>query len=107
MLKLTALVTATVLSLHVLRKGAYGDKRKAAALMFGINVASVAWLVGCYPTFAWEHCSIVFHTTMLLSVFGLVFCLYKTATMNPGVIVTSYEEKLFVRQSSIGLVTAI
>ncbi|GMF21839.1 unnamed protein product [Phytophthora lilii] len=93
MLSLTALLFAAMLLLKLLQRGSYGDKRKAASLMFGINVASIGYLVGSFPQFNRE-CSTAFCTFAAVSFAMIGVTLFKTATSDPGEVFTSYEEKL-------------
>lgn len=88
------LCAVTLALLKLLQRGSYGDKKKAAALMFGINASSIAWLVASFPTFAREYTSGTFQTVAALSILAMVYCLYMTATSNPGVVATLYHEKL-------------
>ncbi|KAL4156615.1 hypothetical protein PRNP1_005644 [Phytophthora ramorum] len=90
---LAVLLTGTMLLLKLLQRGSYGDKRKAAALMFGINVASIGYLVGSFPRFN-DYCSTAFCTSAAVSFAMMGGTLYKTFTSDPGEVFTSYDEKL-------------
>ncbi|KAJ0394656.1 hypothetical protein P43SY_007941 [Pythium insidiosum] len=81
--------------LKLLQRGTYGDKRKAAALMFGINVASVFWLVLAFPQFAAGHASPTFQAFIYGSAAMLLLCLYLTAVTDAGTVFTTYREKIF------------
>lgn len=98
-----ALSLAVVLVGKVLQRGSYGNKRKAAALMFGVNVASIGWLVGSVPAFAEGIWSTRHYAVFAVSVFLMCYCLYKTAVTDPGVVFTSYGEKIHVRASCCAL----
>uniref|UniRef100_K3WIL0 Palmitoyltransferase n=1 Tax=Globisporangium ultimum (strain ATCC 200006 / CBS 805.95 / DAOM BR144) TaxID=431595 RepID=K3WIL0_GLOUD len=86
------LVAITIALLKLLQRGSYGDKKKAAALLFGVNVASIAWLVASFPLFARVTTS--FQICTVLSILAMCVCLYKTATLDAGVVTTLYHEKL-------------
>ncbi|KAL4129448.1 hypothetical protein PRIC2_005456 [Phytophthora ramorum] len=90
---LAGLLTGAMLLLKLLQRGSYGDKRKAAALMFGINVASIGYLVGSFPRFN-DYCSTAFCTSAAVSFAMMGGTLYKTFTSDPGEVFTSYDEKL-------------
>ncbi|KAG1694078.1 hypothetical protein DVH05_022096 [Phytophthora capsici] len=92
-LSLSALLVAAMLLLKLLQRGSYGDKRKAASLMFGINVASIVYLVACFPQFS-GYCSTGFCAFMAVSIAMIGVTLYKTTTSDPGEVFTSYDEKL-------------
>ncbi|KAF4318962.1 hypothetical protein BBO99_00006920 [Phytophthora kernoviae] len=70
LLYLVVLVTGAMLLLKLLQRGSYGDKRKAAAL------------ITAFCTFA------------AISFASIGVTLYKTAISDPGVVFTSYDEKL-------------
>ncbi|KUF95477.1 Anaphase-promoting complex subunit 5 [Phytophthora nicotianae] len=74
-------------------RGSYGDKRKAASLMFGVNVASIVYLVGSFPRFC-GYCSTTFCAITAVSCTMIGVTLFKTATSDPGEVFTSYDEKL-------------
>ncbi|TDH71499.1 hypothetical protein CCR75_004427 [Bremia lactucae] len=93
MLSLSLLIIASVLLLKVIQRGSYGDKRKAASFVFGINVASIFYLVGSFPRFS-GYCSTTFCVITAISFFMLGLSLYKTVTMDPGEVYTSFDEKL-------------
>ncbi|EEY60151.1 palmitoyltransferase, putative [Phytophthora infestans T30-4] len=93
LLCLCILLAAAMLLLKLLQRGSYGDKRKAASLMFGINVASIVYLVGSFPRFS-GHCSTAFCAISAVSCASIGVTLYKTATSDPGEVFTSYDEKL-------------
>ncbi|GMG14567.1 unnamed protein product [Phytophthora fragariaefolia] len=93
MLALVVLLVAAMLLLKLFQRGSYGDKRKAASLMFGINVASIGYLVGCFPRF-WGECSTAFCLFAALSFAMIGVTLYKTSTSDPGEVFTTYDEKL-------------
>ncbi|KAG3113396.1 hypothetical protein PI124_g7931 [Phytophthora idaei] len=93
MLSLSILLAAAMLLLKLLQRGSYGDKRKAASLMFGINVASIGYLVGSFPRFS-GYCSATFCAVAAVSCAMIGVTLYKTATSDPGEVFTSYDEKL-------------
>uniref|UniRef100_M4BKD5 Uncharacterized protein n=1 Tax=Hyaloperonospora arabidopsidis (strain Emoy2) TaxID=559515 RepID=M4BKD5_HYAAE len=94
-LSLCSLLAIVVLVLRLLVRGSYGDKRKAAALLFGINVASIVYLVAIFPRFS-GYCSSTFCTVAAVSFAMLGVTLYKTCTSDPGEVSTSYDEKLHV-----------
>ncbi|KAJ8517531.1 hypothetical protein ON010_g18311 [Phytophthora cinnamomi] len=98
MLSLVVLLIAAMLLLKLLQRGSYGDKRKAASLMFGINVASIGYLVGSFPRFSGE-CSAAFCTFAAVSFATIGVTLYKTSTSDPGEVFTSYDEKLHCDQA--------
>ncbi|KAG7383879.1 Palmitoyltransferase zdhhc13 [Phytophthora pseudosyringae] len=93
MLSLSVLLVGAMLLLKLLQRGSYGDKRKAASLMFGINVASIGYLVGSFPQFS-GYCGTAFCTLTAVSFAMIGVTLYKTATSDPGEVFTSYDEKL-------------
>ncbi|OWZ11799.1 Palmitoyltransferase [Phytophthora megakarya] len=93
MLSLAVVLVGATLLLKLLQRGSYGDKRKAASLMFGINVASIGYLVSSFPQFS-AYCSTAFCTTAAVSFTMIGVTLYKTATSDPGEVFTSYDEKL-------------
>ncbi|POM59242.1 Palmitoyl transferase [Phytophthora palmivora] len=93
MLSLSVLLVGAMLLLKLLQRGSYGDKRKAASLMFGINVASIGYLVGSFPRYS-GYCSTTFCTFAAISFAMIGVTLYKTATSDPGEVFTSYDEKL-------------
>ena len=93
MLSLSILLVGAILVLNLLQRGSYGDKRKAASLMFGINVASIGYLVASFPQFS-GYSSSAFCTLSTLSFAVIGVTLYKTATSDPGEVFTSYDEKL-------------
>ncbi|KAG7399272.1 Palmitoyltransferase zdhhc13 [Phytophthora boehmeriae] len=93
LLCLGVLLAGAMLLLKILQRGSYGDKRKAAALMFGINVASIGYLVGSFPKFCGE-CSTAYCVFAAISFISIGVTLFKTATSNSGVVSTSYDEKL-------------
>jgi hypothetical protein len=97
LLKEGVLLAAAFSLVKLLQRGSYGDKRKAAALMFGVNVASIGWLVASFAWFSPGNCSRGFYATMSTAVFLMCFTLYKTAVADPGVVSTTYEEKIHVR----------
>ncbi|RLN73532.1 hypothetical protein BBJ28_00013605 [Nothophytophthora sp. Chile5] len=97
---LSILLAAAAALLKLLQLGSYGDKRKAAALMFGVNVASIGYLVGSFPRFS-DQCSTAFCALATVSFVLLGLTLYKTAATDPGVVFTSYDEKLQVRYANI------
>ncbi|CAH0492113.1 unnamed protein product [Peronospora farinosa] len=93
MLSLSVLLVGAILVLKLLQRGSYGDKRKAAPLMFGINVASIGYLVASFPQFS-GYSSTAFCTFATFSFAVIGVTLYKTATSDPGEVFTSYDEKL-------------
>jgi ankyrin repeat protein len=97
---LSALLVAALLLLKLLQRGSYGDKRKAAALAFGINAASVGYLVGSFPRFS-GYCSASFCALAAVSFAMIGVMLYKTATSDPGEVFTSYDEKLHVSSAPL------
>lgn len=96
LLKQAVLFVAAFALVKLLQRGSYGDKRKAAALMFGVNVSSIAWLVGSFPGFAQGNCSTSYYAVISVSIFFMCYSLYKTAVTDPGVVFTTYEEKIHV-----------
>ncbi|CAH0521307.1 unnamed protein product [Peronospora belbahrii] len=93
MLLLFILLIGAMLVLKLLQRGSYGDKRKAAPLMFGVNVASIGYLVASFPQFS-GYCSTAFCTFATFSFAIIGVTLYKTSTSDPGEVFTSYDEKL-------------
>ncbi|CAI5715227.1 unnamed protein product [Hyaloperonospora brassicae] len=87
------LLFAAALVLRLLVRGSYGDKRKAAALMFGINAASIGYLVALFPRFS-GYCSSTFCAFAAASFAMVGFTLYKTSASDPGEVSTSYDEKM-------------
>ncbi|ETK73926.1 hypothetical protein L915_19198 [Phytophthora nicotianae] len=92
-LSLSILLAAAMLLLKLVQRGSYGDKRKAASLMFGVNVASIVYLVGSFPRFC-GYCSTTFCAITAVSCTMIGVTLFKTATSDPGEVFTSYDEKL-------------
>lgn len=95
-LKEAILITGAFALVKLLQKGSYGDKSKAAALMFGVNVASIGWLITSFPLFAQDNCSTTFYMATGASIYLMCYSLYKTAVTDPGVVSTSYDEKIRV-----------
>ncbi|KAE9343974.1 hypothetical protein PF008_g9446 [Phytophthora fragariae] len=93
MLSIAVLLVVAMLLLKLLQRGSYCDKRKAASLMFGINVASIGYLVGSFPRFSGE-CSTAFCVFAAVSFAMIGVTLFKTSTSDPGEVFTSYDEKL-------------
>lgn len=93
LLSLSILLIAAMLLLKVIQRGSYGDKRKAATLMFGITVASIGYLVGLFPRFS-SYCNTPFCIVAALCFAWLGVTLVKTTTSDPGEVFTSYDEKL-------------
>ncbi|KAI9914733.1 hypothetical protein PsorP6_007278 [Peronosclerospora sorghi] len=90
---LSILLMAALVVLKLFQRGSYGDKRKAAAPMFGINVASMTYLVASFPRFS-THCSSSFCLLTALSFAAMGVTLYITCTSDPGELSTLYDEKL-------------
>lgn len=88
-------ITATALLLKLLQRGTYGDKQKAAALLLGVNLSSIVYIASSFPRLAAATATSVGY--QLLTAFAVtmtLWCLYKTATTDAGVVSTSYSEKL-------------
>ncbi|DBA00802.1 TPA: hypothetical protein N0F65_004707 [Lagenidium giganteum] len=103
---LTIALEATLLgvafmALKFFQRGTYGDKRKAAALLFGVNVASITYLCGAIPYYSIQYASWPFRVVLLVSVYLMVYNLYKTAVTDAGVFGTSYREKIYVSACNI------
>jgi palmitoyltransferase ZDHHC13/17 len=97
-LKEAILLTTAFGALKVLQRGTYGDKRKAAALMLGINVASVFWLVVCFPGLARDAgVGVGFQLAIYTSAALILVFLYLTAVTDAGTVFTTYREKIHVR----------
>ncbi|TYZ58065.1 hypothetical protein PybrP1_010717 [[Pythium] brassicae (nom. inval.)] len=89
------LVAATALLLKLLQRGTYGDKQKAAALMLGVNLSSVVCIAASFPRLAAATgASAGYQLLMAFAVTMTLWCLFKTATTDAGVVSTSYSEKL-------------
>ncbi len=91
------LLGVTFWILKILGKGTYGNKRKAAALMFGINVASIFWLMAMFPRFADGHASTTFQVLTYGAAFLILVFLYLSSVTDSGTVFTTYREKLHVR----------
>ncbi|KAL7694120.1 putative palmitoyltransferase, DHHC domain, ankyrin repeat-containing domain-containing protein [Plasmopara halstedii] len=92
-LSLFVLLVAAMLLLKMIQRGSYGDKRKAASLMFGMNVASIGYLVGSFFLYC-GYCSTIFCSFAIICFVMLGVTLFQTATSDPGEVFTSYDQKL-------------
>lgn len=89
------LITVTGVLLKLLQRGTYGDKQKAAALMLGVNLSSIVYISASFPRFAAATgASAGYQLLTALSVVLTLWCLYKTAMTDAGVVATSYSEKI-------------
>lgn len=89
------LLALTIGLLKLLQRGTYGDKQKMSALMLGINLSSIFWLAFSFPWFSGgEVTSTLYQIVTFFTVFMLLWCLYKTVTIDAGALSTSYDEKL-------------
>ncbi|TMW55751.1 hypothetical protein Poli38472_010633 [Pythium oligandrum] len=94
-LKETLLLMLSMGALKILQRGSYGDKRKAAALMFGINVASIFWLGYALPLFITPEISFALQASIYASIFLILAFLFLTAITDSGTVFTTYQEKLY------------
>lgn len=89
------LFAVTAVLLQLLQRGTYGDKQKAAALLFGVNVSSITYIAGSFPRIAAAaNVSLLYQCATYASVALTLACLYATVVADAGVIATSYSEKL-------------